>query len=348
MPKINFHTIPTKDKVEIYQQISNKTRMPPFAVEKDWWVVQALSAIFEMEDSKYLVFKGGTSLSKAWALIDRFSEDVDLAIDRTFFGFNGNLSRKQITELRKKASNYTSGVFLEELKRKFLEKGLDGVIFKLVETRESDQDPRIIEIYYPNVIKAPGYLEARVQIEIGCRSLKEPFTVQSIASLVDENYPAMEFSLPSIQVPTVNPERTFLEKIFLLHEEFQRPIEKIRVARLSRHLYDVVKLSKSEFAKKAFTDKNLYETIVLHRHTFNRLSGVDYNLHQTKTINPIPVHEVMEDWKIDYNKMIEEMIYEENPLSFQEIMDELMKIKVKINSLEWEFSNRFPYEINND
>lgn len=342
MAKINFYNIPDNDKAIIFQQISNQSRIPAFAVEKDWWVVQALTVIFEMEDSKYLVFKGGTSLSKAWKLLERFSEDVDLAIDRTFLGFDGNLTKKQITDLRKEASIYTSGAFLEDLKIKFAEKGLDGVTFKLVETKESDQDPRIIEIYYPNVIPALGYLEPRVQIEIGCRSLKEPFTVKSFASLVDEYYPETDFTLPNILVPTVNPERTFLEKIFLLHEEFQRPLEKIRVERLSRHLYDVVKLSKTEFAEKALTDKELYETIVVHRHKFTRIGGIDYNLHQTKTINPIPIPEVIEAWKADYNKMIEEMIYEENPLSFEEIIEELTQLKARINALDWGFSVSFP------
>jgi predicted nucleotidyltransferase component of viral defense system len=346
---VKWISVPTETKVNAYQQISETTGMSAFAVEKDWWVVQALSVIFEMNDSKYLVFKGGTSLSKAWGLIERFSEDVDLAIDRAFFHFEKldatgkvvDLSRKQITELRKEASRYTSGIFLEELKRKFTERGINGLIFKLVETTDSDQDPRIIEIYYPNVIQAPDYLEARVQIEIGCRSLKEPFTVKTFSSLVDEHYSEMDFALPPIQVPSVNPERTFLEKIFLLHEEFQRPIEKIRVERLSRHLYDVVKLSKTEFAEKALTDKELYETIVIHRHKFTRIAGIDYNLHQVKTINPIPIPEVITAWKTDYNKMIEQMIYEENPLSFEEIIDELTLLRGRINALDWAFNESF-------
>ena len=338
---VKWISVPTETKVNAYEQISEVTGMSAFAVEKDWWVVQALTIIFEMEDAKHLVFKGGTSLSQAWKLIDRFSEDVDLAIDRSFLGFSGDLSKKKITDLRKEASKYTSGAFLNELKIKFEERGLIDVRFRLVETTESDQDPRIIEIYYPNVIPTPGYLEPRVQIEIGCRSLKEPFTIQSFASLVDEHYPSMDFALPAIQVPTVNPERTFLEKIFLLHEEFQKPSDKIRVDRLSRHLYDVVKLSKTAFMEKALTDKELYETIVIHRHKFTRISGVDYNLHQPKSINPIPVEEVIESWGKDYNTMIEQMIYEENPLSFDETIDELTKIKTKINKLDWEFKTPF-------
>lgn len=110
----------------------------------------------------------------------------------------------------------------------------------------------------------------------------------------------MEFAQQNIEVQTVNPERTFLEKIFLLHEEFHRPVEKIRVERLSRHLYDVYHLSKTEFAEKAINDKELYETIVVHRHKFTRVGGVNYNEHNPKTINPIPIPEVIDAWEKDY------------------------------------------------
>jgi predicted nucleotidyltransferase component of viral defense system len=346
MANILFHSISNIDKAAIFQSISNKSRMPAFAVEKDWWVVQALTCIFELEDSTHLVFKGGTSLSKAWGLIERFSEDVDLAIDRSFLGFKGELSKNQRTQLRKKASNYTSGEFKEKLERKFIEKGFKNLTFKLVEATDSDQDPRIIEIYYPNIIQKPDYLEARIQIEIGCRSLKEPFTLRPISSLVDIYYPNVVFALPSIQVPSVNPERTFLEKLFLLHEEFQRPKEKMRFERLSRHLYDVVTLAKTDYMERALSDQVLYETIVVHRYTFTRVGGVDYNLHQPKTINPIPRPEVMAEWEKDYNTMIEQMIYEESPFSFKEIIDSLMEIKARINNLDWGFAQPFPFSSN--
>jgi predicted nucleotidyltransferase component of viral defense system len=342
MAKVNFNNIPNTEKAAIYQQISNTTGMPAFAVEKDWWVMQTLTIIFEMDVAQHLVFKGGTSLSKAWKLIERFSEDIDLAIERTFLGFTGDLSKNQRTELRKAASEYTSGPFYTELQARFAEKGLDNVSFKLVEATSSDQDPRIIEMYYPNVIPSSGYLEARVQVEIGCRSLKEPFSVQTFGSLVDEQFIDKDFALPFIQVPTVNPERTFLEKIFLLHEEFQRPTEKIRVDRLSRHLYDIYQLSKTDFATKAFEDIDLYETIVNHRHKFTRVGGVNYNLHQPKSINPIPTAKFIEAWKADYNTMIEQMIYEENPPSFEEMMNSLTNLKKSINTLNWEFASQFP------
>ena len=340
---IRWLKIPDSTKKNAYEQIAEKTGMSAFAVEKDWWVVQTLRIIFEMGVGSHLVFKGGTSLSKSWGLIERFSEDVDLAIDRSFLGFEGELSKSKITALRKEAGIYSSGQFKVELEQKFEDKGFENLLFKLVEAKDSDQDPRIIEIYYPHIIQEPEYLAARVQIEIGCRSLKEPFTVRSIASLIDIHYPTQNFVLPSFEVPSVNPERTFLEKIFLLHEEFQRPFEKIRVDdRLSRHLYDVVSLSETEFAEIALNDSELYETIVIHRHKFTRLGGVDYNLHQPKTINPIPIPEVIEEWKKDYNKMLEQMIYEENPYSFEELIEKLNDLTSRINSLDWKFKKSFP------
>lgn len=341
MAKINFYTIPDNEKSNIFQQIANAENMVPFAVEKDWWVVQTLGIIFEMEVGAHIVFKGGSSLSKAWKLINRFSEDIDFAIDRAFFGCVGELSPPERKKLRKASSAYVANTFFADLKVKFVEKGFWPVRLELVEEPASDKD-RIINVYYPNVIESSGYLQPKVQIEISARSLKEPFTIQSFASLVDEAYPDSDFAQAPISVPTVNPERTFLEKIFLLHEEFQRTTDKMRVDRLSRHLYDLSKLAKTEFADKALNDKELYETIVVHRYKFNHVGNVDYNLHQPQTINPIPISEVMEAWKADYQTMVELMIYDENPLSFDELIDELTRLKNRINTLPWKFETEFP------
>ena len=335
MTKISFHALPITEKATILQEVSNKQGLAPFAVEKDWWVVQTLSIIFEMKIGEHLVFKGGTSLSKAWNLIDRFSEDVDLAIDRQFLGFEGELNKKQITALRKAANSYISETFFIELQEEFIKKGFEKLKWEIIKTTDSDQDPVIINLYYPNIIKTPGYIQPRVQIEIGCRSLREPFSQQKIASLVDIQFPNTVFSQPASLTPTVNPERTFLEKIFLLHEEFGKPKEKIRVERLSRHLYDVYQLSQTKFADIALRDKELYETIVKHRFKFTKVGDIDYNLHQPQTINPIPSIEIMDNWKADYKTMQEQMIYGDSP-SFETIISALLELKKKINSLDWQ------------
>ena len=273
MAKIDFYKINKAEKEAIFNAIATEMGMTPFAVEKDWWVSRTLDIIFQMEIAQHLVFKGGTSLSKAWKLINRFSEDIDLVFDKEFFeGYKGDISRTQISKLRKEAGNYTTGTFFKELQEEFRVKGLNELAFKVIDSGESDQDPRIIEIYYQNVIPKPTeYVLPRVQIEISCRSLREPFSIQSFGSLVDEIYADSDFAETLFEVPTVNPERTFLEKLFLLHEEFHRPTYKMRVDRLSRHLYDIYHLIKAGIAAKAISDKELYETIVAHRYKFSRI-----------------------------------------------------------------------------
>lgn len=344
MATIDFNAISDTEKREIFEAVATEKGMTPFAVEKDWWVSRTLEIVFQMPIAKHLVFKGGTSLSKAWKLINRFSEDIDLAIDKEFFFKpEKDWSKREITDLRKEAGEYSTGTFFEDLKEEFRKKGYENLNFTIVEAEHSDQDPRIIEINYPNVITSDSeYILPRVQIEIGCRSLREPFSFQSFGSLVDEVFADKEFSYPLFEVPTVNPERTFLEKIFLLHEEFHRPADKIRVDRLSRHLYDVYHLNKEGIAIKAISDKELYETIVAHRYKFSRVGGVDYNNHNPKTLNPIPIPSVIEQWKNDYAKMSEDMIYEEDKPSFEDLIANLEDIREQLQKLTWPYEVSFP------
>jgi hypothetical protein len=336
-----WHNTTIADKQIAYNQISRRIKLPAYAVEKDWWLVQTLTILFELEIGKHLVFKGGTSLSKAWGLIERFSEDVDLAVNRAFYGFEGELGKERWTKLRKKANLYIRETLFPELQKAFAKKGLTGVKIELAEMTTGDQDPVIINVNYPNVFESPGYIRPRVQIEIGCRSLMEPFEMRPLLSLVDEIYPEAPFSQKSVFIPSVVPERTFLEKIFLLHEEFKRPEDKIRVDRLSRHLYDLYILSKTEYAVKALSNKKLYELLVKHRFNFTRLGGVDYNYHQPQTINFIPDSILMPSWVADYKTMQEQMIHGESP-GFEELIDALKGLNKKINSMTWKMDSVFP------
>lgn len=343
MAKIDFYTLGRTEKEDIFNAIATEKGMTPFAVEKDWWVSRTLAIIFEMDIARHLVFKGGTSLSKAWRLIHRFSEDIDLAIDREFFEYKGDLSKKKITGLRKAASAYSTGIFFEELQKKFREKGFSGLKFIVIEAKDSDQDPRIIEIFYTNIITPPsGYVLPRVQIEIGCRSLREPFSIKTFGSMVDEVFAKRDFAEPLFDVPTVNPERTLLEKLFLLHEEFHRTAEKMRVDRLSRHMYDLWYLWKDDTERISVRNKELYETIVAHRYKFARVGGVNYNMHNPKTLDPIPPPTVMNAWKDDYNKMLEDMIYGNDKPTFDMLIENLQSIKRKLRNLDWEFGLEFP------
>jgi len=335
-----WYNIKDADKVIAYNQIYNQIGLPAFAVEKDWWVVQTLSILFEHEIGKHMVFKGGTSLSKAWDIIHRFSEDIDLAVDRSFYGFEGDLGKGKRDKLRTTANDYITGTLFVDLKKAFEAKGLSGVNLELTEIISHDQDPIIINVNYPNVIPSPGYLKPRVQIEIGCRSLYEPFEKREIISWVDKTYSDAPFAQIPVKIPSVLAERTFLEKIFLLHEEYKRPVEKSRVNRLSRHLYDVYQIATTELAEKALNNKMLYETIVKHRYSFTRLSGVDYNSHNPNTINIIPSESALSLWEEDYRTMQEQMIYGDSP-SFSLLISLLKDLNKRINGLDWVMNTKF-------
>ena len=107
--------------------------------------------------------------------------------------------------------------------------------------------------------------------------------------------------------------------MFLLHEEFQKPIDRVRIDRMSRHLYDIERLMRTDFLNIALSNKDLYQDIVSHRKTITAIRGIDYSLHQPNTINPIPPDEIIEAWGSDYADMCETMIYGER-LSFDELM----------------------------
>ena len=323
--------LPDETKIRLFAETSRQIGLPSTsAAEKDWWIVHTLMVIFSMECASALIFKGGTSLSKGWNVIHRFSEDIDLALDREFLGFTGDLSRGDIKNLRRKSFQFISEIFTEELKKKFAELGFKDVTIKPREVENHDQDPLIIEIYYNKLTETDTYLKPGVLVEVGSRSLKEPFTQRTFGTFVSQIYADSSFTDEPITIPVVNPERTFLEKIFLLHEEFQRDPEKIRVDRLSRHLYDIEKLSQTEYAKVALQDTELYNTIVKHRSKFTAISGIDYSKHNPANIKFIPPDTVVKKWEADYEEMKGSMIYGE-PLPFDELIKRLAELQKQIN-----------------
>jgi hypothetical protein len=264
-------------KLAIITQTANRVGLPPQAVEKDLWVTLILKAVFDLPINGHMVFKGGTSLSKAWKQIERFSEDIDLAIDRTYFGFNGDLGKNQLDKLRKISCAFVTTDLKIQLENKLYTLGADSDKFSLIarEVKSTDTDPQTLELQYQPLVGSEGYLPDRVLIEVGSRSLIEPHKPRSIQSLIDDANPQQEFTGLSFQVPSVVPERTFLEKIMLLHEEFLKNPEKSRPNRMSRHLYDLHRLMDTDYGINAIKDKVLFETIASHRRKFTPIRGLD-------------------------------------------------------------------------
>lgn len=327
----NWLTLSKERRIEILNQATELTGLPSVAIEKDWWVTLALNASFSLPYSKNIVFKGGTSLSKGWNLIERFSEDIDLAIDRKFFGFDGDISKTQIKNLRKQSCEFISTTFLNDLTKILTEwKAIDECKLIAQPVKDSDKDPQVIEIHYNSVIDTSEYLPQRVLIEVSSRSLMEPIEERKITSILSENFPQQSFVTVPFAIPTVLPKRTFLEKIFLLHEEFSQEAEKIRIDRLSRHLYDLEKLMDNEHGIEALKNIDLYNNIVAHREKFNSLRGLDYANHIPSKISIIPPDSVLKSYERDYAEMTKFMIYGE-PLKFDLLIKRLLQLQIRIN-----------------
>jgi len=324
------------EKIEAINKVSLTEGLPAVAVEKDWWVTMSLKSLFSCRCAEHIVFKGGTSLSKAWKVIERFSEDIDIAIDRKFFGFDGELSRKKITNLRRASCSYISTELKEELDKKLQEAGIEGYLISVRETKDTTQDPQIIEIKYNSIFSANNYIQEKVLIEIGARSLLEPSETIRLRSMIAEVYPESDFADSFIEIPTVVPQRTFLEKAFLLHEEFQKPLENIRVDRMSRHLYDLEKLMNTAFVESALKNTELYLAIVNHRKHLTAIKGVDYSTHSPEKINFIPPNVVVEKWKNDYETMLGNMTYGDT-LTFDKLLERIKLLNEKFREIPLRF-----------
>lgn len=309
------------------------------AIEKDWWVTVTLKALFQTECRESLLFKGGTSLSKGFNIIERFSEDIDLAISHSFFGIE-KTSKNQRDKLRKTARKYIHETLSVQLDTQLKEMGVTGYRIENVthaqnkdgewEAIDSDKDPTVILLHYPSIVEETiSYIPPRVKIEISCLSMDEPTEMREIHSLIEESFEGEDANANS-RVKTVVPTRTFVEKIFLLAEEFQKVNP--RSVRMSRHLYDLDKLMDTRYGQEALADRTLYDAIVEHRKTYYALKYVNYGLHNPETINFIVPEQQREAWMSDYADMRQFFIYGKS-LEFDALMLRMDELQVRVRRL---------------
>lgn len=325
------------ERISMIQSVAQDHNIEDNAIEKDWWVTVVLKALFNTSCGKWLLFKGGTSLSKGWNLINRFSEDIDISIGRNFFGDVLNLpfakceNNNQVKKLRKASRDYIHGTLSSELDAELLKMGVKGyTIMNETVTGEPprpidhDSDPTIIFVNYESILPSSMRLiDARVKIEISCLSMSEPYEQCEIRSLVFDKFPEEDDEMAA-SINTVTPSRTFLEKALLLSEELQK--EEPRSLRMSRHLYDLDRLMDTEFGQKALNDGKLYKAIVEHRRRFYHLGYVDYDKDYPAKIDFIPQNKVMNAYRLDYeSNMVDGYIYGEAK-SFDELMKRMEKL----------------------
>ena len=328
----DFFKITEEQRKLVIEQTSAKVNdLYPQIVEKDLWVTTFLQLIFSLPFADKLVFKGGTSLSKIWNVIERFSEDIDLAVDRDLFDLQGDLTVKQIKKLRKQSSLFVKETFCLELQKNIEKYDLQN--FCSIEPQpdgEGDKtypEPRKIFIHYQSLFDTLPYVRAEIVLEIGARSLIEPTEKSGIKSMISENLP-IETSLVNLPIITAVPEKTFIEKAFLLHEIFTGS-GRMLANRKSRHLYDLEKMMDKDFAIKAISDNELWNTIRHHREKFTHINGVDYSQDIRSNICLIPPTEVFDNWQQDYEDMQNTMIYG-NSLAFDELINRIKGLEERI------------------
>jgi predicted nucleotidyltransferase component of viral defense system len=332
-----FLQLPDNEKIEIINQMHEETKLPQVIIEKDLWVTAVLRALFALSYAENLSFKGGTSLSKCYNLIERFSEDVDVAINREFFGFLGDtFTIKQISkDLRKATCKFIRNNLQFDLARQMETDGIPADLFsvKMNITPITTIDPEKVFVEYKSVFNASPYIKNTVILEIGGRSMKEPIEKVGIQSFIDKHFSQATFAEKPFEINVVVPERTFLEKVCLLHEEFSKPSEQVRVERMSRHIYDLARMIDTSIAENALKNSDLFQSIVAHRRMFIAMKDFDYDTLSPATLNIIPPKEVIAKWEDDYNKM-QTMIYGK-PLSFNDIIEKITQLNDKIKRLEW-------------
>jgi hypothetical protein len=190
---MNFLKLPDNEKIDLINQLHEDTKLLQVVIEKDLWVTTILQIIFSLPFADKLIFKGGTSLSKVWNVIERFSEDIDLAIDRKYFDLEGDLTIKQLKKLRKQSSLFVKETFCNELQNAVEQYGIENLCtIEPQEDGEGDKtypEPRKIFVKYKSLFDNLDYLSPGIVLEIGARSLIEPTSAHEIKSLISENFP---------------------------------------------------------------------------------------------------------------------------------------------------------------
>lgn len=324
---------PSEEKAQTFKEADERLGIPARIVEKDFWVSWTLRELFALSEfGPQLTFKGGTSLSKGWKLIERFSEDIDVVIDRDSLGFPGEqLSRNQLEKLREASSKRVVKDLLPAMRKQLTQRLPAGSKWTL-ETAGAEEDSSLQTLLFQYPTEFPdsvGYVRPVVKIELGARSEIEPAESPKIQPMLAEAFPQL-FADASFSVRTVAPRRTFWEKAMLLHEETWRPAGKTRKARLSRHYYDLWCLITKGVAAEAMRDDGLFERVAAHRQIFFRYGWMDYATLSKGRLRVLPLPEQEAEWRQDYEAMRGEMFFR-TPPPFDEVLKAAAEFEKEFN-----------------
>jgi len=328
---------PRKDRADLFRLTADSMRFHPVNVEKDFWVCWMLKQLFTIPAfDGWLVFKGGTSLSKCFNLIRRFSEDIDLAVDFEKLGFTGDRDPRQPRLSRTKRQmllnhmltacrDHIVGPFLTALKgrvRSLL--GESGWRLTI-----NDQDPHIVEFAYPSSLDARlDYIRPSVSLELGTHAEPIPREPVPIRPYVAEVFSDL-FVEPSFPALTVVARRTFWEKATILHAEYHRPLEKPMLPRYSRHYVDVAIMDAAPVKSEALGDLDLLKSVVTHKDLFYHAGWARYSEARKGSFHLLPRAERLLELRRDHQAM-QPMFFGDPPL-FDDVLRDLAKLESEIN-----------------
>ena len=312
--------------------------------EKDFWVCWTLHHLFAVPQHPALLFKGGTSLSKAFGLIERFSEDIDLTLNRADLGFAGvddpleisgrKRRDRQIKALAQACGDAVSNELAPRLRESFGNILAEPWDLELVELDDGQVD---LHFRYPPAL-APeeygglSYIAPLVRMEIGARSDQEPAQRVAIQSYAAEHFPDF-FTQRETEVTVLAPERTFWEKATIFHSENHRPLAREGRPRawrqISRHAYDLVMLDRGGVAERALGRVDLLEAVARHKDAFFHTGWAHYDAARPGSFRLAPSDALLEALRPDYAQM-QPMFFAPAP-SFDELLAALRTLEARIN-----------------
>jgi len=327
----SFLSLSDEERKEILQTLSSRRGQNPAVLEKDVWVCWALKTLFEIPKAHPMAFKGGTSLSKVYGIIERFSEDVDITLDYkallpTAEPFKEGISRTQLSKLtetlRRLVSEHTHEVifpaFVAAIKEQFGEKQYEVKI---------DDDGECLTIAYGPLFQA-NYITDRVLVEFGGRNAITPTNPVTIEAYIAEDVSHLLF--PKAAVSVLVAERTFWEKATLIHVECNtESIDKLE--RKSRHWYDVYKLSKTAVGEGAIKDKELLTDVVRHKQAFFHSSKARYEDCLKGRLRLVPADGMLKELAQDFKKMQDSGMFHGAVPTFDSMINDLRSCEQLIN-----------------
>ncbi|MCC6242535.1 MAG: nucleotidyl transferase AbiEii/AbiGii toxin family protein [Gemmatimonadaceae bacterium] len=338
--------LPPKDRAALFGETGAGRGVANTIIEKDFWVCWTLKRLFGMpgNDNVALVFKGGTSLSKAFGAIRRFSEDIDLTFARADLGFTGSRDPARGDISRKKADQLIEDLMREvqtHIRESLLPKLRGAIAQQLGAPTDrnwsleiDDADAHTVNFHYPTVLSEAeygsiAYISPRVRLEFGARGDPWPSEARVIRPYAADDYPDF-FVDADVSVTVLAAQRTFWEKATALHAEAHRPADSATPPYFSRHYYDLATLLNTAEGKAAAADYDLLATVAKHKAAFFRSSWASYHTACPGTIRLLPDAARIDDLRTDYRAMAP-MMFDERPPAFDEILATLQRLQETIN-----------------